>query len=193
MFKHRLTLLFFIFVSIGMNTPCLLFAHCDTVSGPVIADAKRALETNDLTPVLKWIQKGSEEELNANFQKALAVRSLNAAARDLADNSFFETVVRLHRAGESAPYTGLSTEAPKSIIVEAEKSLQTGSLNDLSEMLTLEIRAQLRQKFQDALDKKKKAGESVEQGREYVEAYISFVHYVEALEPSPGIQEKHSH
>ena len=177
----------------ALNTPSLLFAHCDSLSGPVMADAKRALETSDITPVLKWIQKESEEELKANFQKALAVRSLNSDARDLADSSFFETLVRLHRAGENAPYTGLSTEAPESIIVEAEKSLQTGSLNELSEIMISEIRTELRQKFQDALDKKKKAGESVEQGREYVEAYMRFVHYVEALEPSTGIEEKHSH
>jgi hypothetical protein len=42
------------------------------------------------------------------FQSTLRVRELNEDAREVADRLFFETVVRAHRAGEGAPYTGLN-------------------------------------------------------------------------------------
>lgn len=35
-------------------------AHCDTLEGPVIKDAKSALEKKDVTPVLKWVKKDAE-------------------------------------------------------------------------------------------------------------------------------------
>ena len=50
-------------------------AHCDTTSGPVIPEAKVALEKGDVTPILKWIKKDNEAEIKAAFAKAVAVRS----------------------------------------------------------------------------------------------------------------------
>jgi hypothetical protein len=37
----------------------------------------------------------------------MKARHEGPASREVADRHFFETVVRLHRAGEGAPYTGL--------------------------------------------------------------------------------------
>jgi hypothetical protein len=83
------------------------FAHCDTLDGPVVIAAKTALEKKQIAPVLKWVKAEHEPELKAAFVRTLAVRSLGADARELADQFFFETLVRLHREGEGAPYTGL--------------------------------------------------------------------------------------
>ena len=189
--ETKLLLLFFTFFCLTL--PSSLFAHCDTLNGPVVADANRALNTGQIMPVLKWVKKEDETEIKTLFQKVLEVRDLNRVAKELADQSFFETVVRLHRAAEKAPFTGLTSEALPPVLVEADRSLQTGSLDVLLKMILSGIEAQLQQKFQDALEKKGSADQGAEKGRDYVEAYVTFVHYVEALHQSTNVQEGHSH
>jgi len=78
------------------------------MDGPVIKAAKQALETGDVNPVLIWVLKKDETEIRNAFQKTLAVRKLSPEAKELADMYFFETLVRIHRAGEGEPYTGLT-------------------------------------------------------------------------------------
>jgi len=41
------------------------YAHCDTMSGPVIPEARAALEKGDVTPILKWVKPDGEEEITA--------------------------------------------------------------------------------------------------------------------------------
>jgi hypothetical protein len=78
-------------------------AHCDTLDGPVVAAALVALENGDVTPVLKWVTRENEPEIRAAFSRTLAVRGKGPEAKGLADMYFFETLVRLHRAGEGEP------------------------------------------------------------------------------------------
>ena len=77
------------------------------MDGPVVQAARKALETGEVKLVLIWVQKQDEGDIKEAFQKTLTVRKLGAAAKELADRYFFETLVRIHRAGEGAPYTGL--------------------------------------------------------------------------------------
>ncbi|HOW98687.1 MAG TPA: DUF6448 family protein [Kiritimatiellia bacterium] len=98
-------------------------AHCDTMKGPVIPEAKAALGKGDVTPVLKWIKEGDEAEIKEAFAKALLVRAKGPEAQELADKSFLETLVRLHRAGEGAPYAGLKDEAVAPIVAMADKAV----------------------------------------------------------------------
>ncbi|HAS53851.1 MAG TPA: hypothetical protein DCS42_06830, partial [Nitrospiraceae bacterium] len=102
-------------------------AHCDTLDGPVVADARKALDKGDVTPVLKWVRQDDEKEIRELFTKTLVVRKKGKEARELADLYFFETLVRIHRAGEGAPYTGLKHEAAEPIILAVDKALDTGS------------------------------------------------------------------
>ncbi len=37
-------------------------AHCDTLDGPVVKDARVALDAQDVTPVLKWVSRDKEGE-----------------------------------------------------------------------------------------------------------------------------------
>lgn len=178
-------------VMISLMSCTQLLAHCDTLNGPVVSDARRALETGDVAPVLKWIKKEHEEELRAAFAKAEKVRRLNTDAKELADNSFFEALVRLHREGEGAPFTGLQAEALDPVIAGADDALENDSIDTLSKTLTAEIQSELHHLFEQAVDKKKTAERSVEDGREYVEAYVRFVHYVEALHQSSQFQSLH--
>jgi Family of unknown function (DUF6448) len=50
------------------------------------------------------------------FQRILLLRRLGHEAKELAARFFFETLVRIHRAGEGAPYTGLTEGEPEPII-----------------------------------------------------------------------------
>jgi hypothetical protein len=157
-------------------------AHCDTLDGPVVEDAKIALKSGDVTPVLKWVNKDSEKEVRDAFAATLKVRSLNDDARKLGDMHFFETLVRVHRAGEGEPFTGL--KPPGTIdpgFVAADKALGSGSITDLSADITKSVDAGLRKRFADVLEKKKHANDSVEAGRAYIAAYVQYAHYVESI------------
>ncbi len=157
-------------------------AHCDTMNGPVIAAAQAALEKNDVTPVLKWVKKEHEAEIRDVFKRVLAVRKQSAQARELADRYFYETLVRIHRAGEGAPYTGLKPAGTvEPAVAAADKALESGSADALVKEVTDDVGAGIRQRFARALDAKKRADDSVDAGREFVEAYVTYVHYVEGL------------
>jgi Family of unknown function (DUF6448) len=173
--------------------PAPAVAHCDTLSGPVIQDARVALDKGDVTPVLKWIQAADEPEIRAAFQKTLAVRSKGEDAREIADRYFFETLVRVHRAGEGAPFTGLKEEAPEPLLVMADKALATGSGEELTKEITAHVAAELRHRFVAASEARRHAGDSVSAGREYVARYVEFMHYLERLHGEGPAQEQTAH
>ncbi len=158
-----------------------VLAHCDTTEGPVILDAKQALKKGDVTPVLKWVKKDNEDEIRAVFKKTLAVRAKGPEAKELADTYFFDTLVRLHRAGEGAPYNGLKRTPVEPIVAMSDQALKTGSIESLLKNISAEIREGVKQRFSEALEKTKHADESVEAGREFVEAYVQYVHYIEGI------------
>lgn len=159
-----------------------VLAHCDTLDGPVVQTARRAFETGDVTPLLKWVRADEEKEIRAAFQKTLVVRAKGAEAKELADMYFFETLVRIHRAGEGAPYTGLKPgESVDPAVALADKALESGSVDKLDAVLTTAMGKGIRERFQRASEKQKHADDSVRAGREFVEAYIIFTHYVEGL------------
>jgi len=162
--------------------PNIAGAHCDTLAGPVVITAKAALEKGDITTVLKWVKKENEKEIREAFAKTLTVRKQGKEAKELADMYFFETLVRIHRAGEGAPYTGLKPgEAIEPIIAGSDRALESGSVDDLVKEVTDVAAKGIREKFAHVKEAKKHADESIEAGREYVEAYVVFTHYVERL------------
>lgn len=162
------------------------YAHCDSVAGPVITTAQAALDKGDVTPILKWISPEKENEIRAAFAETLKVRALSPDARTLADRYFFETLVRVHREGEGAPYTGIKPAgtAVEPGIEAADVALESGSIDDAEAMLVKDVKAGLRARFAEVTAAKKHASESVEAGRRYVHAYVEFVHYVEGLHES---------
>lgn len=177
---NLLVILAAFFLSLLM-IPTSAFAHCDTLDGPVVMAAKKALEKGDVTPVLMWVKKENEEDIRATFKKSLAVRSKGPEARELADMYFFETLVRLHRAGEGAPYTGLQAGPAEPIIAAADQALDKGSVDHLVKHVGDAVAKGIRQRFHNTLERKKHAEDSVAAGREFVEFYVEFTHYVERL------------
>jgi len=177
------TIIFFSLLGLTIFGLNKVYAHCDTLDGPVVKDAKIALQKGNVTPVLKWVKKESELEIRAAFQTALTERTKGIEAKEKADMKFFETLVRVHRAGEGASFTGLKPAgAVEPIIAEADKALETGSVDILTAEMSKHLTNEIKERFERALEKKKHMNESIDAGREYVEAYIGYVHYVEGLD-----------
>ena len=170
-------------------------AHCDTLDGPVVESARHALNSGDVTPLLKWVPVDDEQLIRTAFKNTVSVRKLSGQAQKLADMYFFETLVRIHRAGEGATYTGLKpgTEVDPAIAL-ADKALESGSVDKLVNVLTDATAKGIRERFRRALETRKHADKSVTAGREFVEAYVIFTHYVEELHASvKGGTEHHEH
>lgn len=158
-------------------------AHCDGLDGPVVKAARKALETGNVNFILIWVQKKDEGEIKKAFQKTLAVRKLDPQAKELADMYFFETLVRIHRAGEGAPYTGLQPAGRDlgPAIPAADKALENGRIEPLVKLLTEAMQTGIREQFKQMIAKKKFGKDDVSAGREYVKGYVEFVHYVERI------------
>ncbi|MCG3178278.1 MAG: hypothetical protein BIFFINMI_00604 [Phycisphaerae bacterium] len=170
-------------LALGLFAASQAYAHCDTMDGPVVATAKAALEKGDVTPVLKWVKAENEADIKEAFKKTLVVRAKGPEAKELADMYFFETLVRIHRAGEGAPYTGLKpagTEMEPGV-AESDKALETGKVDDLAKAASDAVVAGIKERFAKVAEAKKHADESVEAGRKFVAAYVEFVHYVERI------------
>ncbi len=170
-------------LGVVLITNGMAFAHCDTMDGPVVKDAQAALEKGDVAGVLKWVPKASEGEIRQMFAKTLVVRAKGPEAKELADMYLFETLVRLHRAGEGVAYTGLKpvgTPIPPPV-AKADEALVKGNVDELAKKIAVAVEAGIRERFAVAAEARKHKDKSVEAGRKFVAAYVQFVHYVEGI------------
>ncbi len=176
-------IIIFLCFSVMLFIPAYVFAHCDGMDGPVVKAAWKALETGNVNLVLIWVQKQDEESIKEAFEKTLAVRKLGKEAKELADMYFFETLVRIHRAGEGAAYTGLKPAGRDlgPAIPAADEAVESGSANVLMNLLTENIREGVLEHFKEVSERKKFDKNDVEKGREFVKAYVEFIHYVERI------------
>ena len=158
-----------------------VFAHCDSTSGPVISEARAALEKGDVSPVLKWVKNEAEGEIRTAFAKAVAVRTKGPEAKELADQYFLETLVRLHRAGEGAPFTGIKDEPAEPIVAMADKALADGSTDGMIKKISGHMEEAIGERFKRVVEARKYKDKNVEAGREFVEAYVTYMHYVEGI------------
>ncbi len=67
------------------------FAHCDSMAGPVILDAQRALETQDVTGVLKWVTAQDAAATSHAIDMALPVRAHTTASPTCPDQPCLTT------------------------------------------------------------------------------------------------------
>lgn len=174
-------------------------AHCDGLDGPVVQAAQNAIANGDLNLVLIWVQKSDEAQIKKSFEETLAVRKLSPEARQLADMHFFQTLVRLHRAGEGAGFTGVKPAGRDlgPAIPAADKALRDGNVEPLVKLLTTTIQDRVRDHFNEALTKQKFGKDDLDAGRAFVKAYVEYIHCVEALyeiatHPTHGHYPEHS-
>jgi hypothetical protein len=156
-------------------------AHCDGLDGPVVKAAQAALASGDVNLVLIWVQKGAEAEIRRAFDLARETRTLGPSAKELADTYFFETLVRVHRAGEGAPFTGLKPAGRDlgPAIPAADRALVSHDVTPLMNLLVERLRAGLSARYEEVTAAKNFNPQNVEAGREYVRKYVEFIHFVE--------------
>jgi hypothetical protein len=154
----------------------------------VAAAAQKALDSGNVNLALPYGPVTAEAELQAAFARSLKVRPLSADAKALADRSFIETTVRLHRAGEGAAYTGLKPAGTDfgPAIPAAERAIETGELSQVKALLSEEIEHALHERLADAREVRKVSKEpqttdQVEAARKRVSAEFAFVGFVEGL------------
>lgn len=164
-----------------LGSPRPAAAHCDTLRGPVVTAARAALEASDAALVLHWVRAEEEDAVRAAFRHVLAVRRLGPEARELADRYFFETVVRLHREGEGAPYTGLTDADPDEVVRAVDRALVTGEKAQLEQLLVEAVRANLDRRIAPALAAKGFTPGDIRAGRTFVAAYVPLTHWAEGL------------
>lgn len=179
--KSKLVMMLFLasFILLFTNATS---AHCDSYDGPVIKDAEKALETNNVNIVLKWVAKDQEKEVIPLFQKTYELRNGDKEVYEIIKKHFFETLVRLHRETEGAPYTGLKPAGTsKPIIRMTDKALNENNIDDFLQKLNNHIDKVVREKFDKVAALNKVKDNSIEEGRGFVAAYVDYTHTVEAI------------
>ena len=148
--------------------------HCDSLDGPVVTAARKALDASDVDLILPFVHAAGEAEVRDAFERSLKARALGPEAEEVADRWFFETAVRVHRAGEGAPYTGLKPAGLDvgPVIPAAERALASGSPEELVDALCASVSDQVVRRHHHAMTLQAHASDSVERAREYVEAML---------------------
>lgn len=178
--KNGVALLVFALLFCGSAN---VFPHCDSLDGPVVQAARKALDTGNIDLILVWAKPQDEKAIRDAFNEAVSMRKMNEQVKDFADRYFFETVVRIHRSGEGESYTGLKPAGTDlgPAIPAADKALQDGSVDKVKQLLSSSLQNSLQEKFQNVMSKKDYRSDDVQAGREYVETYIVFIHAVENM------------
>jgi hypothetical protein len=180
----RFRLLSLLLFSVLFLTSTVTFAHCDTMDGPVIADAKKAISENNVNYVLKWVRPQDEAEIKYAFYLSMKVRVLSPEAKELSDKYFFETLVRVHRNGEGVSYTGVKPSGTPidEKILAADKSIEIGNLSPLKNMVPKDKQPELTIRFKKVMSLRNFDVNNIEAGREFIEAYVQFFHFAEGEE-----------
>ena len=159
------------------------YAHCDSYDGPVVQDALKALEKEDVNYVLKWINEDQEAQITGLFNKTVDLKDEDAEIYGIVEKHFLETLVRLHRETEGAPYTGLKPAGSAAPIIQmADRSIEKGEVKTLLSKLDKHIQTVLTEKFEKVEALSKVKDHSVAEGRAYVAAYVEYTHTLEAIE-----------
>ena len=157
--------------------------HCDSMDGPVVTAARQALEKGNVELILPYVKEGAAGDVQSAFDKAMRARKLDSSAREVADLYFYETVVRLHRGGEGAPYTGLKPAGLDvgPVIPVAEKAIEAASPDRLIALLTDTLRHELQHRFERVMELRHHRSADVARAREYVEAALGLQVYSHQL------------
>lgn len=149
--------------------------HCDTMDGPVVTAAKKALDTGNVNLILPYAF-----EIRKAFEKAMAVRKQrNKEAQDVADLWFYETVVRLHREGEGVPYTGLKPAGLDwgPVLPKVDKAIGNEDLEEVIEFLSQAVEEQIQDRFKRLISTKNYDPNDIAAARKHVEAMLGLELY----------------
>jgi hypothetical protein len=170
-------------------------AHCDTLSGPVVSAARKALETGNVNLILVWVQPDDDATIRKAFGEALAERQHAGSASEAAETRFFETVVKIHRAGEGAPFEGIkpaNTDIGPAVPA-ADRALESGNPEPVRELLTKAVQDGLEKHFHEAREQRAHDVDDVAAGRAFVKSYVEYTHFVEGVYQAATAAGHHEH
>ena len=164
--------------------PGRVWAHCDTMDGPTVADGKKALESGNVNYALKWVSPQNEKALRETFSLGMKVKDLSKEAKVLAERHFLSELVRLHRVGEGEPFQGVKPSGTPidEKVLAADKSIALGNLSPLEKLMEKDKLPELRERFEKVMALKRFNPDDVQAGRKYVEAYVRFFKFAEGEE-----------
>lgn len=171
--------------------------HCDSLDGPVVVAARHALAVGDVDQILPFVPAEGEEEVRAAFSRVLPLLAGGGDAAEIAQRWFFETVVRVHRAAEHAPYTGLKPAGLDvgPVIPLAEKAVESGDVEQVYQLLAADLHGELGQRLRRVTELAATRTDSVPVARAYVQAMLGFQvyanHVYQALHTDPHGEHHH--
>lgn len=166
--------------------PVTARGHCDRLDGPVAGAAREALESGRFEAVQIWVSAPQEAALRDAWELARRARDEGPQAAKLAERYLIETAVRLHREAEGMTYDGVKPaglELPQDVAL-GDRALESGELEPVVAFLSDEMRHKTRHLFQEALAARATRRESLEAGREWVDAYVRYIVFVHGLHQS---------
>lgn len=181
----------------GVATPLSAAqAHCDAINGPVVQAAERALQTADFSEIAIWVSDEHEEELRQKFEQSRNVYQQGGDPRELAQDYFYSTAVRLHRLSEGMTFEGVKPPQPLTQdLALAEQSLASENPGAVIDYLSRQMGEEVRELHRNVIEAAKSKEQSVEAGREWADAYVRYVIYVHGLDgtieagPAHGVGE----
>lgn len=172
--------------------PVTADAHCDTMDGPAVKDAIKAMDSGNVNYALKWVQPKNEAEVSRAFRMSMKVKDINADTKNLAEQYFFEILLRDHRAGEGVAFDGVKPHGwpVDERVKAADQSIALGNLEPLKGLVEPDKWPELQRRFQKVMSLKDFDVNRVEEGREYIEAYVQFFKFAEGEDEH---HESHEH
>lgn len=175
----------------------IVFAHCDTLDGPVVMAAKKAIETGNSNYILIWVKAENEEKIGRIFSKVkVAIQSAKTnEAKKIAETELFEALVQIHREGEGAKYEGLKPAGSvEPEIALADKAVETGKLDVVLSRIDIpKNREIILHLFHKVLENSRYSVDDVPSGREFVKSYVIFIHAVEKAMQGKTLVESELH
>ena len=182
--KSKISLVSLFIFSLLILPANVTSAHCDTMDGPLIADAVKALTLDNVNYALKWVSAANESEIRDAFSLVMKVKGLSPEAKVLSEKYFFDTLVRIHRAGEGVPFTGVKPSGTPidEKVLAADKSIEIDNLSPLAGKISENDFPELTERFEKVISLRHFDVNNVEAGRKYIEAYVQFFKFAEGEE-----------
>lgn len=172
-----------VFVMISFSAPLGVSAHCDTLNGPVVNAARRALNTENVNYAVVWVKQKDEDDIVEALKKAIEKRkkAKTQEEKNSADMEFFETLARIHREGEGVQYEGIKpANLAEPEIVLADEAVETGDLEGvLKHVQSSKNKEILTHFFHEMKEAAVYDIDDVSAGRRFVRSYVTFIHAVE--------------
>lgn len=173
----------FLFIFASLASPLPVSAHCDTLDGPVVSAARKAMKTDNANYILIWIKPENEDKIKKALRRAKNKKrkAKTKEEKDKAEMELFEILVRIHREGEGAKYEGIKPAGSiEPEIALADKAVETGRLDEvINHIKSSRNKEIIKHLFHKIQEKSNYNIDDVPAGREFIETYVVFIHAVE--------------